>query len=36
MRQEKLREIKYTEIMEYYSPKWLAWTGFAASVFAAF
>lgn len=30
------RSIKYSEIMSYYSPTWLAAVGFTASVFAAF
>jgi hypothetical protein len=29
-------EINYSEIMSYYTPKWLAVIGFVASVFAAF
>jgi hypothetical protein len=32
----KPREINYSEIMSYYTPKWLAVIGFVASVFAAF
>jgi len=28
--------VTYSEIMSYYSPKWLAVVGFIASVFAAF
>jgi hypothetical protein len=32
----KPREISYSEIMSYYSPKWLAGVGFVASIFASF
>lgn len=32
----KPRDIKYSEIMNYYQPKWLAIVGFIASIFAAF
>lgn len=29
------REVTNTEIMDYYEPKWLAYAGFTASVFAS-
>lgn len=29
------REVKFSEIMEYYKPSWLAVAGFVASVFAS-
>lgn len=31
----KPRDIKYSEIMSYYNPKWLAAVGFVASMFAS-
>ena len=30
------RDIKLTEMMRYYTPKWMAWAGLAASVASAF
>jgi hypothetical protein len=30
------REVTYSQIMSFYSPKWMAAVGFVASVFASF